>query len=148
MKIQDRIFLKTNAEDLPMLTAIAESVDTDKYDDLVSLKDQMLNMMQRNNGKGLAAPQVGLSQRIFIMFDKNNNLLFFVNPVILKASAMKASNKEGCLSVPDKRVTKLRSRQVTVQYYDENLNEKQIRVGGFDAVCIQHEIDHLNGVLL
>ena len=148
MKIKDRIYLKSNPEDLPMLTAVAEAVDITKYSDLQNLKRDMLNMMQQANGKGLAAPQVGLSQRIFIMSDKNEKIIFMVNPVIIKASVMKARGKEGCLSVPNSKTTKLRSRQVTVQYYDENLKEQQLRVGGFDAVCIQHEIDHLDGKLI
>ena len=148
MKIKDRIYLKSNPEDLPMLTAIAEAVDITKYNDLQNLKRDMLNMMQQANGKGLAAPQVGLSQRIFIMSDKNEKIIFMVNPVIIKASVMKVRGKEGCLSVPNSKTTKLRSRQVTVQYYDENLKEQQLRVGGFDAVCIQHEIDHLDGRLI
>ena len=148
MKIQDRIFLKTNEEDLPMLTAVADAVDVSKYKDLKDIKSQMFNIMRESKGIGLAAPQVGLSVRMFVMTTKNGEDLLMVNPVFKKKSSFIKKSKEGCLSVPDKQVTVNRSMQVVVDYYDENLEWKSIRLNGIDAYCAQHEMDHLNGVIL
>jgi len=71
-----------------------------------------------------------------------------VNPKVVKLSQMRAQSTEGCLSVPNRTVKKFRSRQSTVRYKDENGNDHEIRLGGIDSFCFQHEMDHLNGILM
>lgn len=146
--MKDRILLKTNEDDLKVLTTVSEPVLLDAYSNMRDFKDQMAKIMKDSNGRGLAAPQIGYNKRILIMNTEKGEQLFMINPVIKKKSSLKIKYDEGCLSVPNKRVNKNRSRQVTVVYFDENLQEQELRLGNVDAVCLQHEIDHLDGKLI
>ena len=102
-------------------------------------------------GAGIAAPQVGLLKNIVWVqrFDKENfPFEVFLNPVIVQYSDMKQTNKEGCLSIPNRRETlNNRAYAVLVEYDTENGEHKTEMVEGFTSVIFQHEIDHLNGIL-
>jgi len=145
--ITDRVLDAAHPDQLNILSKVAEEFTEDEYSGLLKLKTDMIKVMNDNNGKGLAAPQVGLNKRVFVM-KTSSDTLFIANPVIIKASSMRMKYKEGCLSLPNKSVTTNRSRQVTVLYIDELGKEQTIRLGGVDAVCVQHEIDHLDGILM
>jgi len=102
-------------------------------------------------GAGIAAPQVGVLKNIVWVqrFDKENfPFEVFLNPVIVQYSDMKQTNKEGCLSIPNRRETlDNRAYAVLVEYDTENGEHKTEMVEGFTSVIFQHEIDHLNGIL-
>lgn len=106
-----------------------------------------LNRLHR--GVGLAAPQVGLSLRFFVMdaSEEGNQPLCFANPVIVEKEGT-AIFEEGCLSFPGVYAKVTRARKVTVQYQDEYGQPQTLTTDGLAAECIQHETEHLNGILL
>lgn len=123
------------------------------------LIDGMFVMMEKSNGVGLAAPQIGVSKRIIVMDvpkleahadmepDAEKHGRFeMVNPVITHRDGSMIWN-EGCLSVPGFDDDVKRDRTISVRYQDRYGNEKLLRASGLLAACIQHEIDHLDGVL-
>ena len=115
---------------------------------LKKLAKQMLNTMYANNGCGLAAPQVGVLNRVItidIEGDKQNQLVL-INPEIL-ASEGETGIEEGCLSIPGFRALVPRKEKVTVKALDRHGKEFTLDADGLLAICIQHEIDHLNGIL-
>ena len=115
------------------------------------LMDDMLETMYSANGIGLAAIQIGVPKRIIVMdISKDNEKktpMYFVNPVIKHHDKSKATYEEGCLSIPDQFAKIDRPEKCTVKFLDYNGNPKEIRAEGLLATCIQHEIDHLNGIL-
>jgi peptide deformylase len=121
-------------------------------DDLRQLVDDMIESMYACTGAiGLAAPQVGHSVQVFVM-DMNakttkDKLMVLVNPVLIQQSRNKMV-REGCLSFPDYLASIKRATKVTVKAYDQWGNVFQHQAEALEAVCIQHEIDHLNGVLM
>lgn len=139
----------------PVLKKKAEKVT--KVDaDVQKLLDDMLETMYASAGVGLAAPQIGVSKRIVVIDVeqedddngvKSGNPLFLVNPEIIWRSEDKVCGEEGCLSVPKQRAEVERNAQVKVRYLDYNGNEQEILGDGLLAVCLQHELDHLDGVL-
>jgi peptide deformylase len=136
--------LKQRAQDVP---AVSEPIRT--------LMDNMLSLMYQAEGIGLAAPQVGISQRIIVMdmnagHEDNAALtpLQMVNPEIVWASPETSSCKEGCLSLPGCEVEIVRPATIKVHYIDKQNTPVVLEATGLLATCIQHEIDHLNGVLM
>ncbi len=139
----------------PILKQKAAKVD--KVDDeLRRFLDDMLETMYVSAGVGLAAPQVGVSQRIVVIDaeqesddngHKAGNPMYLVNPEIIWRSEEKVCGEEGCLSVPDQRAEVERHAQVRVHYLDYNGQEKEILADDFLAIVIQHELDHLDGIL-
>ena len=114
------------------------------------LLDDMTATMYDAPGIGLAAPQVNISQRIIVMDcgkDDNPKLIKMVNPKIIDVSETRALLEEGCLSIPDQTADVERPAEVEVQYLDENGVSQSIVANDLLAACVQHEIDHLNGVL-
>ena len=113
-----------------------------------TLVANMAETMYQNNGIGLAATQVNVQLRLFIMDlskdDEPNKLLTFINPEIISKSG-EVIGEEGCLSVPGIYETVLRAENITVKYQDLDAIEHTIDCSDLMAVCIQHEIDHLNG---
>lgn len=107
----------------------------------------MTKVMKLHNGMGLAAPQVEVLARVFIANIKDK-IKAFVNPIILDLSDTKTNEIERCLSIPDIAIKVARSSWILLQYHDEDFNEHQEHFYGLDARCVQHEIDHLNGVVL
>jgi len=115
------------------------------------LMNDMLDTMYAANGIGLAAIQIGVPQRIIVMDisrDKENkNPMYFVNPVIKNKDLEKSIYEEGCLSVPNQFAEIERSCKCEVEYLDYNGKKEILKAEGLLATCIQHEIDHLEGIL-
>lgn len=105
----------------------------------------MAEHMKAESGIGLAANQVGISYRFFIMFDQKGKLWEFINPEITEREGNIAIN-EGCLSAPGAFVQVPRSKVIAVRAYDRNGNEFKVLCEDIEAVCIQHEMDHLDGI--
>jgi len=121
-------------------------------DDLV--QDLIDTMVESGHSVGVAAPQVGDPRRVVVVDvsksklgrDNHHGLLVMVNPVILESEG-RTTMREGCMSVPDYTGNVTRAETVLVQYLDRSGGEKVINASGFEAVAIQHEMDHLDGLL-
>ena len=115
------------------------------------LMDDMLETMYAANGIGLAAIQIGIPKRIIVMdISKNENEKqprYFVNPVIKNKDPEKATYEEGCLSVPNQFAEIDRPSKCEVEYLDYDGEKKLLKADGLLATCIQHEMDHLEGIL-
>ena len=115
------------------------------------LMDDMLDTMYAANGIGLAAIQIGVPKRIIVMDiskdDKKKEPRYFVNPVIIKKASLEATYEEGCLSVPNQFAEINRPSKCEVEYLDYNGEKKILNAEGILATCIQHEMDHLEGIL-
>ena len=136
----------------PNIILREKSLPVEKVDkDLQNLMDDMLETMYAAPGIGLAAIQVGIPKRVIVIDlskkDEKKNPLYFVNPVILKKSEKDASYEEGCLSVPNQFAEISRPDKCKVKYLDYEGNEKVLEAEGLLATCIQHEMDHLEGIL-
>lgn len=132
-----------------------KSVDIDAaYPDLAKLIADMYETMYNANGVGLAAPQIGKNIRVFVVdgtaiesIKDSNFKKVFINPVILDESGEEWAYEEGCLSIPGIRENVTREAVVKIKYVDENFNLKEETYDGIQARIIQHEYDHLEGVL-
>ena len=114
------------------------------------LMDDMLATMYAANGIGLAAIQIGIPKRIIVMDiskDGEKNPMYFVNPIIKNKDKEKTTYEEGCLSVPDYFAEVDRPKYWEVEYLDYNGENKILEADGLLATCIQHEMDHLEGIL-
>jgi len=115
------------------------------------LMNDMLDTMYAANGIGLAAIQIGIPKRIIIMDiskDANNKKpMYFINPVIQQRATSKSTYEEGCLSVPDQYAEIERASKCEIEYLDYNGEKKLLKAEGLLATCIQHEMDHLEGIL-
>ena len=115
------------------------------------LMDDMLETMYEANGIGLAAIQVGIPKRIIVMDiskEKNKNEpRYFVNPIIKNKDPLKATYEEGCLSVPNQFAEIDRPSKCDVEYLDYYGKKQLLKAEGLLATCIQHEMDHLEGIL-
>lgn len=116
--------------------------------EMVKLAKNMYQTMLDSKipGIGLAAPQIGEKYRIFVMKFHGNPIYFF-NPVILRKNPTKMKFKEGCLSFPDEFYEIKRSKEVWVKYLNVRGQQKVKKFINLYAICVQHEIDHLNGIL-
>ena len=116
-----------------------------------TLMDDMLETMYGANGIGLAAIQIGVPKRIIVMDlskeDKVKNPMYFVNPVIKNKNKELSTYEEGCLSVPNQFAEITRPKKIEIEYLDYNGEKKLLKADGLLATCIQHEIDHLEGIL-
>jgi len=115
------------------------------------LMDDMLETMYGSIGIGLAAPQVGVAQRVIVIDaareGEKANPMRIANPDILWRSAETTVANEGCLSVPEHYADVTRAAEIRLRYLDEQNEIREIGAKGLLATCIQHEIDHLDGVL-
>ena len=116
-----------------------------------ALMDDMLDTMYDAPGIGLAAVQIGVPKRIIVMdisrdLDKKEPR-YFVNPVIKNRNKKKARYEEGCLSVPDQFAEIERPNTCEVEFLDYDGNKQLLKADGLLATCIQHEMDHLEGIL-
>ena len=115
------------------------------------LMDDMLETMYAAPGIGLAAIQIGIPKRVIVMDISNNKNKkeprYFVNPVIKNKNSEKAKYEEGCLSVPNQFAEIERPNTCEVEYLDYEGNKKILKADGLLATCIQHEMDHLEGIL-
>lgn len=144
--------LKKKAVDIPK--------DYPRLDELI---DNMFETMYNANGVGLAAPQIGLSIRLFIVdtkpFSEDDSLpkdeveelqsfkRVFINPVILEENGIEWDFNEGCLSIPDIHEDIFRKPEIKINYLDENFEPKTEVLSGLAARVVQHEYDHIEGVL-
>ena len=117
------------------------------YPDIQKTVDAMFEIMRANNGIGLAAPQVGLDHRFFIM-DIDGKKYVCVNPRIVKRGKETEVQPEGCLSYPGQKVLVERSKEVEVSYLSITGSQRRKKLRGIAARCFQHELDHLNGVVM
>ena len=115
------------------------------------IMDDMLDTMYAAKGIGLAAIQIGIPKRIIVMDiskdPKQKEPRYFVNPIIKNKNPIKSTYEEGCLSVPNQFAEIDRPSQCDVEYLDYNGNKKILHAEGLLATCIQHEMDHLEGIL-
>ena len=114
--------------------------------EILNLIRDMAETMYTDSGVGLAAPQVGISKRIIIIDEEKEGLMVLVNPEIIKSEG-EIIDEEGCLSSPGIYSDVKRSSKVTVKALNENGDKIEITKEGLIARALQHEIDHLNGVL-
>ena len=128
-------------------SSAVEKVDVD----LQRLMDDMLETMYAAPGIGLAAIQVGVPKRVIVLDlarnDEPKNPMCFVNPEIIKKSSTNSTYEEGCLSVPGQFAEIDRPDKCHLRYLDYYGEKKEITVEGMLATCIQHEMDHLEGIL-
>ncbi|MBN2510319.1 MAG: peptide deformylase [Spirochaetales bacterium] len=115
--------------------------------ELAALVEQMAHTMILEKGIGLAAPQVGLEQRIFVCSPDQNDLYVFINPEIVETSEGICPYEEGCLSIPGVYADVVRPEKITVQAYSVDGKPFTIQADDILARVIQHEYDHLQGVL-
>jgi len=121
----------------------------DAFDDeLKSLVERMKLLMVDANGIGLAATQVGVLRRLFVFQPDDEHVLAVVNPEIVEQSGETEVADEGCLSIQGIVVPVERSLQVTIAGKDENGDDVRYELEGYAARCVQHETDHLDGVLM
>ena len=116
-----------------------------------TLMDDMLETMYYAKGIGLAAIQIGVPKRIIVLDigdrEKEKKPMYFVNPIIKSKNSSYSTYEEGCLSVPDQFAEVDRPSTCEVEYLDYNGNKKILKASGLLATCIQHEMDHLEGIL-
>ena len=128
-------------------SATLEKVD----DEIRALLDDMLETMYAAPGIGLAAVQVGILKRLIVIdISKNEekkNPLFLINPEIISRSKKTSIYEEGCLSLPGHFAEVERPAECQIKFVDYDGKEKELQANGLLATCIQHEVDHLNGVL-
>lgn len=134
----------------PRLKAVSEPVKT-VDDEIRRLIDDMMDSMYAADGIGLAAIQIGVPKRILVMDiaqkDGANEPRVFINPEIVWASEETATFEEGCLSVPEIWDEVDRPARIKAEYLDRDGNKQLLEADGLLATCLQHEMDHLNGVL-
>lgn len=138
----------------PILKKEAEEIN--EGEDISALIKDMFSTMENANGVGLAAPQINKGVRLFVI---DSNLMLdedteekglrraFINPIIVDEYGDNYSFEEGCLSIPEVRAEIIRPEKLTLEYYDENWNLKEEEFSGLTARVIQHEYDHLEGIL-
>ncbi len=138
----------------PLLKEVCRKVTA--FDPEISaLISDLIDTMRAGPGSvGVAAPQIGVTLRVCVVDvsqsrqgrDNNHGLLALVNPEIVHREGA-ALMREGCMSVPDYTGDVERATSITVSFLDEGENEREIEASGFEAVAIQHEMDHLDGLL-
>lgn len=141
----------------PVLRKVAKDIDVPNYPNLKELIENMYETMYNAEGIGLAGPQVGLAERIFIVdLDPLANEEYpefkgfkkvFINAQILDRSGDEELVEEGCLSIPGIHERVPREDKITIKYLDENMQEHTEDYSGFMARVIQHEYDHIEGIM-
>ena len=131
----------------------ADEIKRDEID-VKKLSDDMFETMENADGIGLAAPQIGISKRIFVVDgtmledEKMKNFKkVFINPIIISESGEDWDFEEGCLSIPNIRENISRKTDIEITYFDENWNQFTEHFDGMRARVIQHEYDHIQGKL-
>jgi len=147
-KIMSTLKIETGANN-PILRQKAREVEEINS----QIKELVLDMIEMlksdDNAVGLAAPQVGHSLRIIVIkYDPAKSPVALINPKIKKTSFRKDTKEEGCLSLPNISIPVKRPIKITVEALDINGETLEIKVKGFLARVIQHEVDHLNGILI
>jgi peptide deformylase len=134
----------------PILNQLAEDWDFTRDTDAAEIEAAMVDLMTTNNGIGLAANQVGLLKRVFVIKLQNHPTITqpvgMFNPQVISQNENQFVAKEGCLSFPDLWINVPRPVSIESEYFDKNGNQCIITLTGIDARCFLHELDHLNGV--
>lgn len=146
----------------PVLRKVAKDIDTN-YPKLSELLDSMFETMYNAHGVGLAAPQIGMPIRLFIIdatpFAEDEDLSeeeqkqlnglkkVFINAKMIDETGDEWPFNEGCLSIPDVREDVTRNANITIEYFDENFTKHTEKFSGLAARVIQHEYDHIEGIL-
>ena len=134
----------------PTLKAKAKPVETID-DGLRQLLDDMLETMYLAPGVGLAAPQIGVTKRVIVVdvgkTEEDRDPYRMANPELVWTSDERSVYEEGCLSLPEHYADVERPKRIRVKYIDENNIEQELEADGLLATCIQHEMDHLEGIL-
>lgn len=143
MEIQIDVVLWPN----PILSQKARPVEVFS-ENLKILADQMTDTMKKANGEGLAAPQVGVPFRVFVMRERQSGDVLVVCNPSLKVSGMWVPRIEGCLSLPGARNQVLRQQEVNMKYQDLAGVWREVVMEGLEACVAQHEEDHLNGIMI
>lgn len=146
----------------PVLKKKAVEISKD-YPNLEELIDNMFETMYNANGVGLAAPQIGLSIRLFVIdakpFSQDESLTesevkelqdfkrVFINPKIIEENGVEWDFNEGCLSIPDVHEDIFRKPEIKIEYQDRNFDTKIETLSGLPARVVQHEYDHIEGIL-
>ena len=133
-----------------LLRQVSQPVD-EVNKEIQKLMDDMLETMYSANGIGLAAIQIGVPKNLVVIDlltkEKKKDPMFFVNPKILKKSSKMSKYEEGCLSIPNLFAEVKRPSECEIEYLDYEGNKKSLKATGLLATCLQHEIDHLKGIL-
>lgn len=141
--------------DDPVLRTKANEISVNSKD-LQTLIDNMFETMYNGGGVGLAAPQIGESLRLFVTDadvmtedtdEPNVGPLVFINPVIVEKSEATVVMEEGCLSIPGVRDTVTRPENIRIEFLDRNFASCEMKASGWLSRVIQHELDHLDGIL-
>ncbi len=138
----------------PILKQVAEPVDRIDAPVVAIIQDLVDTMIDSGHSVGVAAPQIGELHRIVVVDvsksklgkDNNHGLLEMVNPEIIEKSGSRIM-REGCMSVPDYTGNVTRAEHIVVEFTDRTGQRRVIEASGFEAVAIQHELDHLDGML-
>ena len=146
----------------PVLRSKSKEIKED-YDNLDILINDMWETMYNAKGVGLAAPQIGKSIRVFVVdaspFSEDEELELaerkkilgfkkvFINPTIVRQSSKLCSFTEGCLSIPDVRENVKREDEIEINFFDQNFNHQILKIDGLRARVVQHEYDHIEGIL-
>ena len=116
------------------------------FKEAVHTEQEMITLMKLSNGIGLAAQQVGLLRRLFVMRTQDGREFGVFNPIVLEVNNEKELGEEGCLSFPDLWLKVERSKSLIAKYLDNTGIERIIQLEGLDARCFLHELDHLDGI--
>jgi len=127
----------------------------DNSESVSELIDDMIETMYNSDGVGLAAPQIGKSLRLFVMDgdpvleeeEEKHGILVFINPEIVDKKGKKIPMDEGCLSIPDVREKVIRPETIVIKYKDRDFKDQEKEFSGWMSRIIQHEFDHLEGIL-
>lgn len=120
-----------------------EEITTKEFQDFL---DKLTATMKVEDGIGIAAPQVGINKRVFIAHIKHKDMTF-INPEIVKSSEATVETEEGCLSVPNVWGIVTRPKKVTIKAIDRHGRDMELDLKNIEAVIVQHEKDHLDGIL-
>jgi peptide deformylase len=130
----------------PILKQQAENWDFKNHVNAAVIEREMLELMRVSNGIGLAANQVGLLRRVFVMKLADGREIGCFNPWIMFGDNDKIEDNEGCLSFPNLWLKVERHNKITASYLDSTGKQCIIELEGIDSRCFQHELDHLNGI--
>ena len=134
----------------PILRQVSKPIET-MDSEVKKLADDMLETMYDAPGIGLAAIQIGVARRMLVLDvskdGEDKKPLVFINPEVVASSDARSVYEEGCLSIPDYYAEVERPAVITVKHLDRDGKEQLTEADGLLATCLQHEIDHLNGVL-
>jgi peptide deformylase len=129
----------------PALRTVCDPVSLEELDYINSVIPEMIKIMNAEGGVGLAANQVGITKRFFII-KVNEEVKLIINPLVLDIGKT-SKYEEGCLSIPGTSAETSRARYIKISYRDLNFNETVKEFTDLSAIAIQHEIDHLDGKL-